>query len=225
MSRLTLAPRIASKVLEEILLGGLKPGDRINEAKMAKQLNVGRSTFREALQALADSGLVIRERATLVARPTLEDALILFDVQGRLEPFAAAKACGRLTPTHTRELQLHLDKMKQAIPKGDFSTFLRHELNFHQRIWKIPQLRTLNRMFKLVMPPLFVFLRGRFSQMFSGNASHGEEMLRKQHEYDRKLLVILKTRNPREVRVAFARAIGDYWQAITGLGTRPHATS
>ena len=94
MSRLTLGPRIASKVLEEILLGGLKPGERIKEATMAKQLDVGRSTFLEALQALEGSGLVIRERLTLVAQPTLEDALILFAVQGRSEPFAAAESCG-----------------------------------------------------------------------------------------------------------------------------------
>jgi DNA-binding transcriptional MocR family regulator len=50
------AKEAAQMLFEAILMGELKPGERIDEAKNAKTLQIGRSTLREALQALADSG-------------------------------------------------------------------------------------------------------------------------------------------------------------------------
>jgi DNA-binding FadR family transcriptional regulator len=79
-------------------------------------------------------------------------------------------------------------------------------------------------MFKLVMPPLFVFLHIWFAQRFSGNPSQAEETLKKRYEDHCKLLAVLKTGNPREAREMFGKVILDYLQAIASLGTKPPTT-
>ena len=43
-----------------ILAGNLKPGERIVESRLAKELGVGQPTIREALVALESVGLVTR---------------------------------------------------------------------------------------------------------------------------------------------------------------------
>lgn len=145
----TLAPDIANKLLKAILLGELKPGKRIYQAKMAQRLDVSHGTFREALQVLAASGVVTRmRRATVVAQHTRENAAALLAVRGSLEPIAAAAALEKLTPEDIRKLEFHLEKMDQTILARDWSSFLRLDLAFHKFIWQRSKVRTLSRLFK-----------------------------------------------------------------------------
>ena len=100
--RSNLATQITEGLFDAILRGELKPGEQIIETKMAKQLGVGQSTFREALQALEHRGLVTKNRNTFVTELTVQDVEVLFAVRLELEPLAASLACGRLTGAQIR---------------------------------------------------------------------------------------------------------------------------
>ena len=55
----TVPIQIARKLLEYLLKGNLRPGDRLpSERKLAEALGVGRSAVREALKSLTLLGLV-----------------------------------------------------------------------------------------------------------------------------------------------------------------------
>lgn len=55
--------QLAQAIERAILNGTLEPGDRIeNELDLAKRLNLSRPTARQAIQALADKGLLVRKR-------------------------------------------------------------------------------------------------------------------------------------------------------------------
>ena len=218
------AQEATRRLFEAILMGDLQPGERIDEARTAKQLHVGRGTLREALQALEDRGLVTRKRHTVVTKQTVEDAQILSVVRDRLEPLAAAIACERLTPTHTRNLEGLLGKMRQAIPRRDSATFLRYELAFHEYIWRMPRIRALDRVFGLVVPALFEFFAVRGSQKVSRNPSQAEKALRGLHEVNCKLLEVLKAGNPRVAGTAFLRVLRRNWQTISDLRKNPDQT-
>lgn len=58
------------EIRRAIILGALRPGDRLTEALLSEQLGVSRPTVREALNALAEEGLVVKEpyRGMRVAR-------------------------------------------------------------------------------------------------------------------------------------------------------------
>ncbi|MBO1901583.1 GntR family transcriptional regulator [Leucobacter weissii] len=49
------------EIRRAIILGALTPGDRVTEAQLSEQLGVSRPTVREALNALAEEGLIVKE--------------------------------------------------------------------------------------------------------------------------------------------------------------------
>lgn len=71
-SEVPLHMQISEPLVELILEGALEPGTRLeDEVSMAKRLSVSRPTARQALQRLADRGLVVRRRGagTTVSSP------------------------------------------------------------------------------------------------------------------------------------------------------------
>ena len=112
-ARLDRAPGyrlLADAVEREILEGRLKPGDKLpTETEFATQFAVNRSTVREGIRLLEESGLVRREegRRLFVARPEtsalaqrMSNAMVMHAVTFRelwetmmaLEPMAAELA-------------------------------------------------------------------------------------------------------------------------------------
>ena len=216
----SLATRVANKLLSAILLGELKPGQRIYEPQMAKQLDVSAGSFREALRVLAASGIIThKRRATFVAQLTPADASILFMIQTALEPIAAATACDRLAPAHFRTLERLLEQTQRAIARRDLSSFLRLDLRFHSWIWQMSHISTLNRLFELVFPPRYVFLLAWESSRFSENPPEAEAAFRKHIERDLDLLAKLKARDPVMIKHALERITGRNRQAVADLPT------
>jgi DNA-binding GntR family transcriptional regulator len=215
--RSNLAEQITGRLFEAILQGELKPGERIIETKMASQLGVGQSTFREALQALEHRGLVTKDHGTFVTKLTPQDVELLFTVRLALEPLAASMACGKLTPTQIGQLELFLDEMKRARQRRDFPTLLRNDLAFHELIWEAPQVGTLKRILNLVLPPLFAFFFMRHAHAFSNDPALAEETFRKEHEDHCRLLAALKKGKPEEAKQTFQEVNQQFLQTILEL--------
>src|SRR3982751_1496960 len=55
----TLKERIVQVLRDAILAGKLKPGERLNESRLARELSMSRVPVREALQRLEEQGLVV----------------------------------------------------------------------------------------------------------------------------------------------------------------------
>jgi len=215
--RTNLATQITEGLFEAILRGDLKPGEQIIETKMAKQLGVGQSTFREALQALEHRGLLTKDRNTFVTPLTVQDVEVLFAVRLVLEPLAAALACGKLTAAQIRQLQLHLDRMEKARLRRDFTSLLKNDLAFHQLIWEAPQTGALKRILNLVLPPLFAFFYMRHSHAFSDDPALAEETFRKEYEDHQRLFEALQAGDPEEAKRIFREVIQHFLQTILEL--------
>jgi DNA-binding GntR family transcriptional regulator len=231
--RSNLAAQITERLFEAILENELKPGERIIETQMAKQLGVGQSTFREALQALEHRGLVTKDHGTFVTKLTVQDVEILFAARLDLEPLAASLACGKLTPKHLQELEFCLEEMRKARQRRDFTTLIKNDLAFHQLIWEAPQVDSLKRILNLVLSPLFAFYWIRHSPAFGNDPSLAEETFKKEHEDHCRLLAALKEGNPDEAKRTFREVIQQFWQTILdlraelapGTSSQPHPAS
>jgi DNA-binding GntR family transcriptional regulator len=215
--RRNLATQITEGLFEAILRGELKPGEQIIETKMAKQLGVGQSTFREALQALEHRGLVTKNRNTFVTQLTVQDVEVLFAVRLELEPLAASLACGKLTAEQLRQLQLHLDRMEKARLRRDFPSLLKNDLAFHQIIWEAPRTGALKRILNLVLPPLFAFFYTRHSHAFSDDPALAEETFRKEHEDHGRLFDALQAGDPEEAKRTFREVTQHFVRTILEL--------
>ena len=221
IKKTTLAPQVATSVLESILRGELKPGLKIEQAKLAAQFGVKPGPLREALPSLVDSGLIRKNRHTIaVAQQSEVDAEILLAVRHELEPRAAALAGQNLTPEDIRTLERHLGKMRTAIPRRDLTMFFAQDLVFHGYIWKMPRQDTLKRLFRLVLPPLYAFFFERFGRSILENPLQVEVALNRQVQVYDKLLEVLKTRDPIKIRKAFGKVLAMNWRTVTDWATK-----
>jgi len=130
-----------------ILDGTLKPGARLNESEIARQMGISRGPVREAILALEQEGLVttVHWRGSYVAEIDLEAFRELVELRILLETYAAKMATRRCTPGGCAELERLIDEMRAANAAGDIDDVIDHDLDFHHTICRLSGNRLLLR--------------------------------------------------------------------------------
>ena len=90
----TTSDLVVDSIRDAILSGRLAPGETLVERRLAELLGVSKTPVREALIALAVSGLVTvtPNRGAVVRAVDVEDVRKAYEVRLLLEPWAVAKA-------------------------------------------------------------------------------------------------------------------------------------
>ena len=127
------------KTLEqEIIVGTLRPGERLDETSLAERFGVSRTPIREALRYLASIGLVeLRpRRGAIVASPSLKDLLDMFEVMAELEGMCGRLSARRLSEQGRLELwQLH-EKSRRFVDMKDSDGYYEANVAFHEAIYQ-----------------------------------------------------------------------------------------
>jgi DNA-binding GntR family transcriptional regulator len=86
------AERLCAVIEEEILTFKLKPGDKLDETRLAERYGTSRTPVREALRQLSSAGLIVLRphRGAIVAKLGVRELIELLEVTAELEG-----ACGR----------------------------------------------------------------------------------------------------------------------------------
>lgn len=94
-----MAQHIASDMRAAILAGKIPPGTRLNQLKIAAQLDVSTTPVREALRLLEAQGLVRIDTysGAVVPEPTLGDLMSLYKIRLALCPLVAESVVLRAT--------------------------------------------------------------------------------------------------------------------------------
>ena len=95
----------AEAIRTRILEGLLSPGQRLIESDLMSELDVGRSTIREAFLRLDADGFVElrHQRGAIVRRLTRRDMADMFEVRERLEGLGAALSAANVEHEGNRE--------------------------------------------------------------------------------------------------------------------------
>jgi DNA-binding GntR family transcriptional regulator len=135
--RKTRAEELRLQLADEIVRGVLAPGAALDETTLARRFEVSRTPVREAIRLLAASGLVeVRaHRAAVVAQPSDEQLVGMFETMADLEGLCAGYAAERMTVTERRALEASHEKLRVLIRDGDPQRY--HEVNeaFHASIY------------------------------------------------------------------------------------------
>jgi DNA-binding GntR family transcriptional regulator len=136
---LTKAEQVRQAILLQILSGELRPGQRLLEAQLSKELGVSQATVDGALQDLHNQGLVTKllNRSTNVSRYTRREIENLFAVRLVLEPAAAAAVATGWSPPIKDRLREHVDLMRRAARQNDLAKFCLADYQFHQEIYRL----------------------------------------------------------------------------------------
>jgi DNA-binding GntR family transcriptional regulator len=94
-----LVESVKESLFEGILTGELRPGEKLQQEKLAKQLGVSRQPVSHALRLLVEQGILtsLDARSLTVAKPDLKSILQMMDVRKELDGFAAETAAKRFT--------------------------------------------------------------------------------------------------------------------------------
>jgi DNA-binding GntR family transcriptional regulator len=135
--RKTRAEELRAQLADDIVRGTLTPGSTLDEMELARRFGVSRTPVREAIRQLAASGLVETRphRGAVVARPSHERILGMFEAMAELEALCAGLAAERMTAAERRELEAVHEALRVLLQKGDPQRY--HEANeqFHATIY------------------------------------------------------------------------------------------
>jgi DNA-binding GntR family transcriptional regulator len=107
-----LREQVITALRQAILDFNLKPGQRLVERELIEQLGVSRTTVREALRELTSEGLVtvVPQKGAVVATPTLEDAIDLYEVRAALESLVVTRFVERASDAQVERLQAAVER-------------------------------------------------------------------------------------------------------------------
>ncbi|MDD2973072.1 MAG: GntR family transcriptional regulator [Lachnospiraceae bacterium] len=123
---------------QEILLGDLKPGERLMEIHLANKLGVSRTPIREAIRKLELEGLVtmIPRRGAEVAQITVKNLQDVLEVRKALDVLSAELACDRITEEQMTELREACQHFEHMIQTKDSTKIAKADVDLHDIITK-----------------------------------------------------------------------------------------
>ena len=164
IKRHTLPDKIINQIKEIIVNGHLKPGDKLPpERELAKRFNVGRTTIREALEALYYTKIITRTREGTIINSNLFDYFTnvinvklvakyinlndLMETRKLIEVKNASLAAQKATKEDIQIIRKNLSMMNKYINKNDIYGFISQNVKFHEIIAEIGQNSVLCEIF------------------------------------------------------------------------------
>src|SRR5579875_2679385 len=107
LGRRVLREDIKEFLIDAIIKGQHRPGDRIIESRVAQELGVSQGPVREALRDLELLGFVVSSpyRGTQVRKVSRRDLLELYPIRAALEGVAAHAAATRIDEATLQQLE------------------------------------------------------------------------------------------------------------------------
>jgi DNA-binding GntR family transcriptional regulator len=203
---ITVADQVAKVIQERIFSRVLRPGDRVVEQTVAKELGVGQNPVREALIRLGNLGFVQHNahRGTYVTKMTTADAAKIYRVRAALEMLALEIIIERMgiNELDCSHVEGFLLDMKEAAKRADIVGFYNSDLQFHRALWRLADDEYLFQALERLVVPLFAFfIMQRYyppenvQLYFNAIASH------------ERMVEAVKNRSTENVRAAFAQPL------------------
>src|SRR5689334_4325984 len=115
--KITRAEELRLQLADEIIRGVLPPGAPLDETDIARRFKVSRTPVREALRQLAASGLIETRahRGAIVARPSTEQLIGMFEAMAELEALCAKIAAERMTSPERTALEAVHEELRLLV--------------------------------------------------------------------------------------------------------------
>lgn len=130
-----LREMVFESLREAIILGKLRPGERLMEIQLAEEMGVSRTPVREAIRKLELEGFVVMvpRKGAYVAGVSIKDIADVFEVRAALEGLAAGLAAERITEEEMEQLE---SAILSISGEEDVLTVVKGDSMFHELIYK-----------------------------------------------------------------------------------------
>lgn len=119
--RQTYSSQVVEFIKTSILKGDLAPGDQVKEMVLAERLGISRAPIREALQILAQDGLISSEpqKGKYIRVVTSKEIRDSYAIGGILEGAAIAEAARKMSAGDLARVEAVLQRMRELTGKAD----------------------------------------------------------------------------------------------------------
>lgn len=201
----SLTEQIAQYLGNQIVTGELKAGDRIQELRVADELNVSRGSVREALLILERRHLIqiLPRRGAVVAEMTESEVRALYELWFLLLDKIARNAVDMWTENDLVQFTELVLRMGEYAQKNDLEKFFETSMLFYEKIYPFANNSFLVQVLEDLLPAAkraaYIILSG------------GQGELNKLHQF---FMEMIQHMLDRDVESAAARlkALGNEWQ-------------
>jgi len=133
------AETIRERLEQEILLGELDDGERLDEQRLATRFGLSRTPVREALRLLTATRLVERvpNRGTFVRAPGLDELFGMFEVMAELEALSGRLAARRADADGLDAFERVMERCESAAAAGDSDHYYRENERLHAMLYAL----------------------------------------------------------------------------------------
>lgn len=194
INKKSLADEVASKIREHISAGRYQLNEKLpTEPALMDSFGVGRSTIREAVKLLANTGLLRVQQGvgTFVKRLTADNESMdqrlnrakkqdIDEVRQLLEMKIAEKAAHNRTATDLAHIKKHLKNRKKAAEAGLVNECIEADISFHVAVAKASKNDILADLYKSVAAHLKTSLSQRYTdtKVFKDSYQLHEQLLK-----------------------------------------------
>lgn len=135
--RQTYSGQVVEFIKRCILDGELAPGEQVKEVMLAERLGISRAPIREALQILAQDGLITSEpqKGKFIRKMTRQEIEDEYEIGGILEGAGVAAALPAMTSVDVARLTGMVEHMARLAPKvGGLYEFSEVDEAFHNAL-------------------------------------------------------------------------------------------
>jgi DNA-binding GntR family transcriptional regulator len=210
VTRVVLREQVKELILERILSGAYRPGERLVETRIATELGTSQAPVREALRDLEILRFVESEpfRGSRVREVSQEELIEIYPVRAAIEEVAAREAANRLDG-NVDALEAELDAMHEAADANDLHAEVEHDVSFHRLIVEASgNAILLETWLSLGIGPRTIITALR-------TGLDGHEIA----ERHRPVLEALRARDPEAAGAALRRHVEQYGELLKGAQT------
>jgi len=138
-STTSLANVAYQRIKDRLILLDIRPGEPINDVRLAAELGMGRTPVREAVKRLETDHLVVSfpRRGTFATVVDVTELGAISDVRQLLEPHAARRAAENASSDTRAEMRKIAARIRNIkVGAGDRSTFINEDMAIHQLIYR-----------------------------------------------------------------------------------------
>ncbi|MEM1373687.1 MAG: GntR family transcriptional regulator [Pseudomonadota bacterium] len=133
IQRVVLSEQVKEELLDDIMSGRYKPGDRLVESQIAKRMGISQSPVREALRDMVAMRFVEVQphKGARVRHIEQREVVEIYPVRARLEELAGQLAV-KAAQGHIDELERSVERMSRAFSDRNAKEMAHWDVAFHR---------------------------------------------------------------------------------------------
>lgn len=126
-------------IRDRIISGEYLPNEKIDDVKIANELNMSKTPIREAIQVLVSQNFLTStpKLGTNVTSIKIKDISLIYEPLANIQALAARIACSRINKEDIKQLRDMNKEIADAIKNDNFLLAMKLDKNFHNYILDI----------------------------------------------------------------------------------------